>query len=372
MQITKQIGRKKYLSGILFGLSKLFFFLSRKIAGSFVNRDGNIVIISLLRLGDTVFTIPAVKELRKYYKKKIIVVCFPESVSIYKQALYDVDFCEMQREYFIFGKRIARHKARKLLSRLRPEIIFDFTGVMTSATLIFNARAKEIIGIGREQFKPVYDRFVEIRKQPHLIDVYLDIVETVVSGIDREEIRNFPAEIKPGGRILIHPFAGWSAKEWGIRKFLILAQTLNEEYEISITAPAGSVPDDIRREIENKNISFNETKGINDLIENIKQCSVFIGNDTGPLYIANLFGKPTFTIYGPTNPDFHMPFGNYHGYCRISLKCSPGLNEKVCFTDGGLNGCPAFECMNRLTTDSVLQEIKSFLKKLNIEKVPLR
>ena len=31
----------------------------------------------------------------------------------------------------------------------------------------------------------------------------------------------------------------------------------------------------------------------------MKKCSVFIGNDSGPVQIASLLGKPTFTIYSP-------------------------------------------------------------------------
>ena len=39
----------------------------------------SIVIISLHRLGDTVFTIPAIKEIIKHYGENIYIVCYEEN-----------------------------------------------------------------------------------------------------------------------------------------------------------------------------------------------------------------------------------------------------------------------------------------------------
>jgi heptosyltransferase-2 len=87
-----------------------------------------------------------------------------------------------------------------------------------------------------------------------------------------------------------------------------------------------------------------------------------ISNDSGPLYIASLMGKPTFTIYGPTNPLFHLPLGSKHNYIRHLISCSPAETEKYCFTNAGRDGCPSFECMNQLKVDEVYENWKLLLK----------
>ena len=101
---------------------------------------------------------------------------------------------------------------------------------------------------------------------------------------------------------------------------------------------------------------------INELIEQTRDCSVFIGNDSGPLYIANMLGKPTFTIYGPTNPDYSIPFGDNHTFINKTIDCSPEKNKQYCHTVAGLVGCPAFKCMETLKLDEVYNKLLPFVQ----------
>ena len=164
---------------------------------------------------------------------------------------------------------------------------------MTSASLIFNSRAREIIGMNRGQFKTIYDYFVPIRNKPHLIDMYLDVIVEVIPNIDREQIKTFPMNLKREGKILIHPFGGWKAKEWNLNKFIDMAIKLNEKYDVCLITPTKKIPPDMIDFIEDKKINLIQTHSIEELIRNIEQCSVFIGNDSGPLYIAK-FPRKTY------------------------------------------------------------------------------
>jgi heptosyltransferase-2 len=363
VEITKSISKYKLLSKIVISFLKSFFFLIRSINKFFVRNKGNVVVVSLHRLGDAVFTIPAVREIQKFYRRKIIILCYPDAVPIYKLGLSDSYFCEVSHENFYFGDRIAGFKARKILRSTKPEIIFDFTGVMTSATLIFSSRAKKIIGMNREQFKSIYDVYIPIRSNPHLMDRYIDIAATVIPGINREQIKRFPVSMKRVGKILVHPFGGWKSKEWNLNKFIELAIRLNKEYNVCLIAPEKSVPRDVATLITKEKISTAQTRSIRELIEQVEQCSVFIGNDSGPLYIASLLGKPTFTIYGPTNSDFSHPIGEHHQYISQKVKCSPSKNQQYCFTTGGQVGCPAFQCMNLLKFEEVFPNVLQFVQK---------
>ena len=363
MEITKSINQYKLFAKFVHSFVKSFLYIVRSINRTFAYKSGNIVVISLHKIGDTVFTIPAVREIQKYYGKKIIIVCSPEVVPIYKLGLSDLEFCELDHRSFYFHDRIASHKARKKLRLTKPQIIFDLTGVMTSATLIFNSRAKEIIGMNREQFKTIYEYYTPIRRTPHLIDRYLDVIATVISNIKREEIKNFPLGINRVGPILIHPFGGWKAKEWNLNKFVELAIKLNLEYNVCLIAPENTISQDIISFLLQEKVDVIQTQSIQDLIKEIEQCSALIGNDSGPLYIASLLGKPTFTIYGPTNSGFSHPFGEHHNYISKTIKCSPQKNEQYCFTTGGQSGCPAFQCMNLLKFEDVFNNVLPFVQR---------
>ncbi len=364
MEITKSINQYKLFAGLVNFFIKSFLYMIRAINRTFAYKNGNVVVISLHRLGDTVFTIPAIREIKKYHhSKKIIIVCYPEVVPIYKLGFSDLDYTTIDHNKFYFHNRVAGSVARKILKSTRPEIIFDLTGVMTSATLIFNSRAKEIIGMGREQFKTIYDYYSSIRKTPHLLDRYLDAVAVKIPNIIRKEIKDFPAIINRKGKVIIHPFSGWKAKEWNLNKFIDLTIKLNERYEVCLIAPEHRIPIDISMMLAEEKINVIQTRSIDDLIEQIRQCSVFIGNDSGPLYIASLLGKPTFTIYGPTNSNFSGPLGEHHSYINKSIKCSPQKGEQYCFTVGGQAGCPVFQCMNLLKLEDVLFNVLPFVQK---------
>ncbi|MHA1989070.1 MAG: glycosyltransferase family 9 protein, partial [Promethearchaeota archaeon] len=292
------------------------------------------------------------------------IFCYTEVVPIYKLGLTSVDFCTVERGYFYFRDRIAGNKARKLLKELNPEIIYDLTGVMTSASLIFTSRAKEMIGKNRDVFKPIYDYYSPLIFKSHLMDFYLDSISSKLPSLMQDSLKEFPVDLNGKRRVLIHPFAGWKAKEWNLTKFVELAASLNKDYDIALITFLNSISEDIQVEIERKKITLIETRSVNNLINCIKDSAVLIGNDSGPVQIASLLGKPTFSIYGPTNPEFHIPLGDYHKYCNSELKCMPSEGEKLCFTNGGRYGCPSFECMNQLSVNVVLNNVQEFLSRV--------
>ena len=100
----------------------------------------------------------------------------------------------------------------------------------------------------------------------------------------------------------------------------------------------------------------------------VKGASLLISNDSGPIYLADYFGVPTLSIYGPTNPEFSMPLSKHHDFIQKKLNCSPKKNEQYCFTDGGYY-CPSYECMNQLTVDEVYNLSSSILDKFGIKKI---
>lgn len=366
--ITKSISRYRTPYSIIIVTLNIFFFIIRYLVKSRKTVEGNVVIIALHKLGDSIFTIPAIREIQENHKKKIIIICYPEVVPIYRLGLNGIVFCTVEHKHFYFNDRVADRKARKLLKTTNPEIIYDLTGVMTSATLIFNSKAKEIIGMNREQFKGIYDKYCEIRQKPHLKDKYLDIASLNIEINSQHQVTGVSKKNVHQGTILIHPFAGWKAKEWNLNKFIQLTLRLKSEYNVCFVAKQNDISEDVAREIENLGIELFQLKSTNDLIIKINECSAFIGNDSGPIYIASLLDKPTFTLFGPTNPEFSLSSGEHHRYIAKSLNCSPAKNTQYCFTHAGQDGCPAFECMNLLEMNEVYHNIKLLLEDNGIKR----
>ncbi|GMR25281.1 MAG: glycosyltransferase family 9 protein [Ignavibacteria bacterium] len=339
------------------------FYLARMLSGISSKEGKSIVIISLQRLGDTVFTIPAVKEIIKHYDEDVFIVCYEDNALIYKEVLPNINYVTITKNDFYLNGRISKGRTRKLFNNLKPKTIFDLTESVKSAFLIFNSPAKELIGSNKEHFRAIYTHFTSIRKTPHLIDTYLDVVKTKFEIENEDRLKEFKIIFNIDGKILIHPFGGWAAKEWELEKFIHLAEKLGKEYSVEIIAPPNLINPQLKQEIDKREISISETKSIADLIEKIKECSVSIGNDSGPIYIANMLGKHTFTIYGPTNPEYSVPYGDDHDFIVKTIHCSPGKNKQYCYTHGGQVGCPAFKCMELMEVDEVYKKLLPFVQK---------
>jgi len=236
---------------------------------------------------------------------------------------------------------------------LKPEIIIDLTGYMISASLIFNIRAKKIIGFNREQFRNIYDLFKIGRVKPQLIDMYLDALVPFINISDRNGLNNQQISSNPGGEILMHPFAGWKEKEWNLKSFISLAERLNKDYSVCLITAAGQLSVDVLNDIEYTDVKVRQTASIEELIKCIEECSLFIGNDSGPTYIANFIGKPTFTIHGATSSDYTTTYLAHQICVQKVIKCSARQNEQYCTSRGEIYDCPGIQCMNLLTVDEV-------------------
>jgi ADP-heptose:LPS heptosyltransferase len=370
MEISIILSNNKLFSNLvklnIFLIVKFFRTINKILHLSHGNQ---IVVIAFHKLGDSVFTLPALKEIHKFSNGNFIIFCFEETRPIF-ELFYDKRYIiSFNHSDFSFSGRVTRRIVRKKLKKINPKVIFDLTGGSSTATLLFNSPAKEIIGITEEYYKPMYTKYSPVRKKPHIMDIYFDAIKPAIPVFD-ENLKKFNSNINKDGFILIQPFAGWKAKEWGLKKFIDLSEKINKNYKSIIVTESGRINEEVKNEINHRGIEIIETRDIYELIKVTKNCSLFISNDAGPIYIANMLGKPTLTIYGPTNPAFHLPYGNKHKFIQKIIKCSPLPEEKSCFTDAGRNGCPSFECMHLLNVDEVYNELELFINELGIEKEP--
>ena len=368
MSFGHLLSRSKILSVVLRTFSYFLFRPIRLVVKLFAYTNDTILIISLNRIGDTVFTIPAIKNLEEQIKKKIVIACYPESVPIYKIAFKGIDYCELDHSDFFFNDRFVKFKVKKKLKAYRPEIIVDLIGSMASALLIFDIRAKKIIGLHNEQFKAVYDCGVKFRQTPQLVDIYLDALSPIVdvSNLNTRFISEKSANRE--GEILIHPFASWKEKEWNVKRFFKLARILKNKYQVNFIISKGQLSQDTLDEFGFESINIIQTSSLQNLIKYIKECSLLIGNDSGPINLANFLGKPSFTIYGATNPDYTTTCQKHQLSIQKKLACSARDNEKFCIVGGAQFICSGIQCMDILTVDEVYNNLKPILEEYCVHK----
>lgn len=368
IRLTSFLSHSNFLNSLLIIFLNFFFFLIRAIFKENEDKRKTLVIICLHRLGDTVFSIPAMTEIFKNfegYSKYILT--FKETEDILRLKFKDENIITIDRSEIIFHGRFATKKANEIVNKLKPSYIIDLTGTPASASLIFNKRTVKLVGMNLPYFKNIYDDFIPKRKEPHFIDIYLDVARLINPSIGTASEFEFETRIYPINKILIHPFAIRKAKEWNFNKFIELALKLREKYQVKIVTPDYFIPEDVYDELADLKLDVTITKTIHELISEINEAGIFISNDSGPTYIAGLIGKPTFSIYGPTNPKYSLPFGKFHRYYQKKLVCS-ATDEMFCFTLAGID-CPTNECMNNISVNEVKSCLVDFLEELGVSKI---
>ncbi|MCZ7616286.1 MAG: hypothetical protein M5T52_22705 [Ignavibacteriaceae bacterium] len=92
MTIKNKIDNSNYFKKILVLICDAIFLLIRILKNREFNSGGKTLIISIHKIGDTVFTIPSIKALIKNHQNMIVIVCFPHSEVIYKRELESVEW----------------------------------------------------------------------------------------------------------------------------------------------------------------------------------------------------------------------------------------------------------------------------------------
>lgn len=365
MTFYEKIQNRPKLFKILNSLFNSFFKIIKYIFRSHNSQSGKTIIILLHKIGDTIFTIPALLNLRKEISDQIIVLCYQYSEHIYKLFIPNISCIVVNQEDFYFNRRIAKGFIRQKINSLDPNFIFDLTGECNSASIIFNSKAHHIAGFNKEIFSGIYDSFSKIDMDKHLILRYLNFVElffnkkiSLTHSFQRKKKENIE-------NIFIHPFAGWKSKEWGFKKYIEIGSRLSKRFNVNFIFPEDVECKEVLEILKENNIRNHFPDSLPVLIELLRQCDLYIGNDSGPLYLANILGSATFTIYGPTNPRYSVPFGKSHSYVEKKINCSAGYNSQMCFTNGGREGCPSNECMHLLSVDEVQNKLISYIDELN-------
>ncbi|MDE3047963.1 MAG: glycosyltransferase family 9 protein, partial [Verrucomicrobiota bacterium] len=84
----------------------------------------------------------------------------------------------------------------------------------------------------------------------------------------------------------------------------------------------------------------------------IKDCTVLVTNDSGPMHIGAALGVPLVALFGSTDEELTGPYGQMEGVIHKKVKCSPCF-KRVCPID--------FPCMKGITVDEVVEKVMAYV-----------
>jgi len=134
----------------------------------------------------------------------------------------------------------------------------------------------------------------------------LEFWRTVGTALDlkippREELLPLPRP--PQSTVLLHSGARLPARVWPLENFARIAARLREKnLAVQIACDADQ-------------LGWWQSRGENpacprtvaELLTHIDRAGIFIGNCSGPGHLAAICGVPTFTLYGPSMPEWFVP-----------------------------------------------------------------
>jgi len=273
---------------------------------------GKILILRLSAVGDVIRTLPAVKAIKKHYPFSHITWIVEEPSKTLLESQPEIDeVIVFPRKRWTNGMKSARGllrtfgEARRFVSDLRKhefDVAIDFHGILKSGLLGFLSGSHKRIGFDRKSTKEGSFLFCNVRVC-----------------LAQERMNRFQ------------------------RNFALL-RALGLEVKTL---------ENIRKGMREPSVVGPRTDSLIQLAEVFRRCNVYVGGDTGPMYLASLVGTPIVVVYGPTDPVLYEPLG-LHRKVKKEVGCNP------CYP-GRKRSCNELTCLKMITVDEVFEATKEIL-----------
>lgn len=334
-------------------MKRIYFF--SWFAALLVNRFKNprsgtykrILIIRLDEIGDMMTALPAINYIgEKFPAAEITLWCLPLTAQLVKH--------HPRISKTIFSKKELSGKY---------DLIIDMRGNIETASYTLFNQPFFYIERGTVRFKNKFG----LPKHPHEVNVNFQVIQSLVGEppvvIEKKlylgeenhtAARKFISENKIGPLAILHPFSLKELKEWPRKNFVALADFLKNNYALDIVLIGTKKEEEALKEMQ-KLVSFNTFLFAgHDLLNLAALCAeakLFVGNDSGPMHIADAMNIPVVGLFGPGEPHLFSPTGKKAVFIHHKLECNP-CDQIHCVH-------PDNPCMNRITVEEVIEKIKS-------------
>ncbi len=318
-------------------------------------------------IGDAVLTTPALAALRAGFPKARISLLAKPVIGELLQSHPAVDEIILYRDPGPHAGLGGKFSLARQLSRGHYDLAILLQNAFEAAAITALAGILNRYGYATDGRSFLLTHRVPLTpkiRRKHQVEYYLELLRPL--GIQVEPaaptLRTTPGEdaaavehlrafgVKPDQVVIgLNPGSVYgSAKRWLPDRFAQVADRLAAEHEACVLIFGGKGEEELGTTIASMmtapTIVLSGRTSVRQLMALIKQCSLFITNDTGPMHIAAAFGVPLVAIFGPTDPVTTSPFGKGHELIRKPVECSPCL----------LRECPIdHRCMQRIRTDEV-------------------
>jgi ADP-heptose:LPS heptosyltransferase/GT2 family glycosyltransferase len=317
-----------------------------------------ILVVKLDHIGDFVTALPPIRRLKTLFPHaRITVLAGPASRAfVALEPCIDefIPFAFFHARSQLGERKLTPEDYAELAEQLRPyrfDLAVDLRKHLSTRDVLKHTGARFLAGfdyLGQFPYLDIAldwdgDRTLQ-RKRSHVVDDLMALVSAIghASETNRVLMQPGPAAMPlselPGpvralfGKpvVAIHPGAGNVTKQWPEEHFSALIDLLTEKNDVNILLVGGTDEVDaangLLRNVRHPAAiaSMAGKTPLADLPGLLKNCALYIGNDSGPKHIAAAVGVPTIGIHsGVVDPVEWGPIGPNAVALRRNMTCSP-------------------------------------------------
>ena len=353
-----------------------------------------ILVIRYRFIGDTVLSVPFLKQLRQAYPDaKIDYLAGPESAQVLSHCPYIDELLTFdttrkhQYDQASQAKPTSFWRYVWLLRKRGYDRAYVLKRSFSSAALAALAGIPERIGFDTEKRGFLLTQAVPYPNETHEADAFLSVLQAsgiAVSGVQRleawwpkpveEHIAEQTKAFNGARNLVIHASASNALKQWPLERFARLMSSLFNEHRFeshnqalyfhAVGAPRDAaiyaklksyLPEPMRQRL----IIWCGEFSLLESFAFLKRMDGVIGVDSGTLHMAAAVGTPVVAVFGPMDPERWGPYGQpsqlthqivQHG----ELACQPCHLKEPCQHNAA--------CLNDLSVDAVKQASLPLLK----------
>jgi len=278
-------------------------------------------------LGDFITTLPAMSAWRRRHPRDwILLLGVPELAAVAPQGLFDEIWDARSPRFaalFADGIDPASPLGRRL-SELRSALLFSHVSSRLSTSLL-RLGPTEII---RQDPFP--------SQRTHIVDYHLSLFSgNAFSEEDRQpRIASVQGTIPvPRDTVALHPGSGGPGKNWPFSGFTVLAGLLSRA-GYTVRWIIGPAEEDLALPFAAE--AWRNTP-LADLAAALRDCRLFVGNDSGVSHLAAAAGCATVALFGATDPGVWAPRGP-----RVRVLQAPGATMSALSAETVFSECLGF------------------------------
>lgn len=344
-----------------------------------------ILIIKFLGFGSILMTTPLLGELKRNSPSiEIHFLTFSDNLEICESVPL-IDRIFFLEKKSLMGFALSLIKTLRQIRRQNYDVVFNLEFFSNFSLLLSSlSRSKMVLCFGgrHEYRKTLCDRIVSYENEIHIIDKYrnflkllnispsadtrqlMDLKESsdskksVLDLLERKQV-----DITRDFLVVVNINAGEMSiiRKWPLEYFQQVISFLLSQEKVKIILIGGKGERAYVSRLE-KMISNERERVLNltgrismkELISLMKVSNLYLGNDSGPLHLAEACGLPSISFFGPESPKVYGHQGNKNYTFYSNLSCSPCLNV---YTNKDTR-CRDNICLKMIKPDEVIKVLQ--------------